>query len=83
VPQSAAAAPAPDLRDALRGVDVPALVITGECDYLPERDSAGYVQALPRARAVRLRGAGHDAYFDRPTAYADAVKTFLRSIDSR
>lgn len=81
VPQSAAAPPAPDLRGALRGVDVPALVITGECDYLPRSASEGYLQALPQAQAVRLRGAGHDAYFDQPTAYADAVMTFLHDID--
>ncbi len=81
VPQSIAAPPAPDLGGTMRGVDVPALVITGECDYLPESASAGYLRALPQARAVRLRGAGHDAYFDQPTAYTDAVVTFLHSID--
>lgn len=81
VPQSAAATPTPDLRAALPGVDVPALVITGECDYLPESASAGYLQALPKAQQVRLQGAGHDAYFDQPTTYADAVVTFLRRID--
>jgi len=83
VPQSAAAPPAPDLRGTLPGVDVPALVVTGACDYVPRRASDGYLQALPRARAVRLQGAGHDAYIDQPTAYAAAVTTFLDSIDSR
>jgi len=83
VPQSATAPPAPVLRQALRGIDVSALVITGECDYLPRSASDGYLQVLPQSQVVRLQGAGHDAYFDRPTAYADAVKTFLHGIDSR
>lgn len=82
VPQSAAAPPTPDLRAAVRGLRAPALVITGECDYLPRSASAGYVRALPRAREARLRGAGHDAYADRPTAYAGAVEAFLREPDT-
>lgn len=55
--------------DALRGVDVPALVLHGDCDKLVDISGGRRTaQAIPGARFVALEGMGHDyppAYWSR------------------
>ncbi len=76
-PQSAAAPPQPDLRPALHGTPTPALVIKGSCDYLSWSAAEDYLDVLPNSVLVYLRGAGHNAYQDRPAAVMTAVRAFL------
>ena len=77
VPQSWHHPPVPDVRPALRTVDVPALVVKGQCDYVDWPTTAAYVTTIPGARLAYLRGAGHNTYVDRPGAFLATVRAFL------
>jgi proline iminopeptidase len=65
-----------DYRAALGAVRVPALVVHGESDLMPERVSRMYAECLPNAR-LRVVQAGHFPFDERPEAFAEAVNDFL------
>lgn len=66
-----------DPHPALRHLATPALVIKGSCDYLNWSSAVDYRDTLPDARMVYLRGAGHRAYAEQPTAFFATVTAFL------
>jgi proline iminopeptidase len=76
-PQSAAARPFTDPRPALAHLATPTLVIKGSCDYLSWSSGLAYRHALPGARLVYLRQAGHNAYQDQPADFLAVVRAFL------
>jgi proline iminopeptidase len=80
VPQSLRHPPVPDLRTALTGTRVPALVLKGQCDYLDWASAVDYVDTFPNSVLAYLPGAAHDAYLDRPGRYAAAVRAFLNGV---
>jgi pimeloyl-ACP methyl ester carboxylesterase len=66
------------LRDELAGIAAPTLLVWGDRDPLvPLRLARDYERALPQARLVVLRGAGHVPMADRPAEFARAVRGFL------
>ncbi|MFF2523323.1 alpha/beta fold hydrolase [Streptomyces liangshanensis] len=73
-------------RAALRGLDVPVLVLTGELDGFcrPARAHA-LAELFPDAREAVVRGASHFPWLDEPGAFARTVAAFLdpgvRSVD--
>jgi proline iminopeptidase len=76
-PQSAAARPWADPRPQLAHNPTPALVIKGSCDYLSWASGIHYQQALPNAKLVYLRRAGHNLYQDQPVAFLAVVRAFV------
>jgi pimeloyl-ACP methyl ester carboxylesterase len=63
---------------ALRELRPPALVVWGVGDpYLPPALAERQREALPDARVVRIEGAGHWPFADRPAEVAAAVLPFL------
>ena len=66
-----------DLRAALRGLDVPTLVVHGEQESIPMDLVEEWVTALPRARLVRVPGAAHFTYAERPELVWPEVERFL------
>jgi pimeloyl-ACP methyl ester carboxylesterase len=76
-PQSAATRPWADPRPGLAHLSTPALVVKGSCDYLSWSSGLAYRQAMPRARLVYLRQAGHNTYQDQPAAFLGVVRAFL------
>jgi proline iminopeptidase len=68
----------PDLRPMLAQVTVPALIIKPQCDYLPWSFGTDLAHALPDARLVYLRGAGHSTYIERRDAFFGEVRAFIR-----
>jgi pimeloyl-ACP methyl ester carboxylesterase len=81
VPQLHPDTPAPVDRAALTSIAAPVLVVKPACDYLPWRIAVDYRDALPTARLVMLPDAGHQAYLERPAAYAGLVLAFLAGRD--
>jgi pimeloyl-ACP methyl ester carboxylesterase len=66
----------------LAGIDVPALVISGETSHRSLRSIAQQIAvALPDARFVELAGCGHVTHAERPDQFADALATFARELD--
>jgi pimeloyl-ACP methyl ester carboxylesterase len=72
----------PDSLDTLRACDVPALVLRGDEDGLSSQaDSEAMADALPQGRLVVIPSSGHLTAVEDPDAFADAVVTFLNTLD--
>lgn len=72
-----------DVTDALRDVDVPALVAVGTEDRAtPPPLAEELAQALPRARLERVEGAGHLSPIESPDEVTDLVRGFLDEVDA-
>jgi proline iminopeptidase len=63
-----------DLAAQLQDLDVPALVIWSEHDFIPRACAEHIAAALPDARWVLLEDCGHFAYFERPHVLPDLVE---------
>jgi pimeloyl-ACP methyl ester carboxylesterase len=65
----------------LPSVEVPALVVAGDDDQVvPPEEADRMAAALPRARLVRVAGAGHLVPLERPAEIADAVLALLEEV---
>lgn len=69
-----------DPRPALRRVRVPALVLRGDCDFVPADTAAEYQRTLPGATLVSVAGAGHAIARNQPERYRDLVTGFLAGV---
>jgi pimeloyl-ACP methyl ester carboxylesterase len=68
----------PKLRQRLRRIDVPTLVLWGDSDKLVTPDyGRAYAAAIPNARFTTIPNAGHYPYLEQPDAFAQAVLPFL------
>lgn len=64
---------------ALRGLDLPCLLLTGDADlWAPPPVQRLFAQHLPRAEQVVIAEAGHSAHWEQPEAFNAAVLDFLR-----
>lgn len=71
---------ATDLRPALGGVDLPALVLHGERDPICPAGAGRFLaSALPRARLALVPAAGHAPFLTRPREVAAALRAFLEA----
>ena len=69
-----------DLRDDLRRITQPALILHGSADALVPLDSSEWLaRALPNARLTVLFGAGHVPTMTRPRDVADEINRFFAS----
>ena len=66
-----------DLRDQLRRLDVPTLVLHGEQEAIPMDLVEEWVGSLPNARLVRVPKAAHFVYAERPEIVWPEVERFL------
>ncbi len=67
----------PDLRGDLARVHAPALVVKPQCDYLPWVFGTDIAAAMPNARLVYLRDAGHSLYAEEPAEVLALLRAFL------
>jgi pimeloyl-ACP methyl ester carboxylesterase len=66
---------------ATSGVDVPVMLVCGErSEVVDEQAIAHLLQLLPRAKSVRVAGAGHMVAGDRNDSFAAAVLNFLAEL---
>lgn len=69
-----------DLRNNLRRVTQPTLILHGDADVLASVESAQWLaEMLPNAKLVVLNGAGHVPIMTRPREVADEIMGFFRS----
>jgi proline iminopeptidase len=66
-----------DLRERLKQLDVPTLVVHGEQESIPMDLVEEWVTALPHARLVRVPKAAHFTYAERPELVWPEVERFL------
>lgn len=68
----------PKLKDRLRRVKVPTLVLWGSDDQVvPTRYGRNYAAAISGATFVEVGQAGHYGYLEQPQAFADEITAFL------
>lgn len=67
-----------DFRPRLAGLRTPLLVIQGTDDLVPIEASREWAAHAPDARFLRIDGAGHHPYIERPQEFFPAVETFLQ-----
>ncbi len=70
-----------DYRNALRNLNVPALVVHGGKDIMAEKDSRQYCDILKKSKFVVINDAGHFGFYDQPAGFSKIVREFLESID--
>lgn len=66
-----------DLRDRLRHLDVPTLVVHGEAESIPMDLVEEWVTSLPHGRLLRVPRAAHFTYAERPELVWPEVERFL------
>jgi proline iminopeptidase len=66
-----------DLRDQLRALETPTLVVHGEDDAIPMDMVEEWVTALPHGRLMAVPRAAHFAYAERPEMVWPVVQRFL------
>jgi proline iminopeptidase len=66
-----------DLRERLRHLDVPTLIVHGEQESIPMDLVEEWVTSLPHARLVRVPRAAHFTYAERPDVVWPEVDRFL------
>lgn len=66
-----------DYRPDARLIAAPTLVIHGDVDSIPFAASEAWTRAIPDARLLVLRNVGHFPHVEAPSAFFDAVETFL------
>lgn len=67
-----------DLHPKLRGLNIPALVITGDHDFFPFA-AEHIAQAIPGARLVTLKDCGHFPYLECPAPLREKIDAFLQT----
>ena len=67
-----------DLHPKLKGLNIPALVITGDHDFFPFA-AEHIAQAIPSARLVTLKDCGHFPYLECPAPLREQIDAFFRS----
>lgn len=66
-----------DLLPALKQLNIPALVIHGESDFVPAICAEHIARAIPGARFTLLRDCGHFSYLERPEEVHREMVAFL------
>lgn len=66
------------LKEKLRSLHVPALILHGRRDPIPHAWAEELASVLPRARLVILEESGHVAYVEEPDRLFAEVRSFLR-----
>ena len=67
-----------DLREQLRTIEAPTLVLVGDDDMIAGPVCADTIVAeLPNARRVEIAGSGHFLYIEQPEAFRTALTDFL------
>jgi proline iminopeptidase len=67
-----------DWREEFRDVTVPLLIIHGASDPMPMESAREWVEAFREASLVVLEDAGHYPFVERPEAFLQVVREFLR-----
>jgi len=70
--------PTLDLRDELRAIEAPTLVVVGDDDFICGPACAdAIVRELSNAQLVTIRDSGHPVYLEQPEAFRAALTDFL------
>jgi proline iminopeptidase len=66
-----------DVRDKIRQLDIPILVIQGQCDFMPFAAAYEYVDLYKDGTFVFIENAGHIIWWEQPTKFLEVITGFL------
>lgn len=66
-----------DPRPNLTSLQTPALILRGECDYIPWEATLSYKQSLPNSQLVIIKAAGHAITSAQPEVVLSSIRAFL------
>ena len=65
------------VKNKLRSMTLPVLILRGECDYLKWEVTYEYKSLLKNSTLLFLEGAGHMPFLERPDLVLDSIRSFL------
>ena len=65
------------VKDKLRSLTLPVLILKGECDYLKWEIVHEYKSLLKNSTLLFLEGAGHMPFLEKPELVLDSIRSFL------
>lgn len=65
------------VKDKLKSLTLPVLILKGECDYLKWEVSYEYKSLLKNSTLLYLEGAGHMPFLEKPGLVLDSIRSFL------
>jgi len=68
-----------DLLPKLKSLRIPALVISGDHEFIPAATAEHITQAVPNAHMVTLKDCGHFSYLECPAAVREQIDAFFRA----
>jgi proline iminopeptidase len=72
--------PAPSVLDALRALEVPALLVHGDADPRPVAAVEALQAELPRSQLIVLRDVGHLPFWEAPEELREQLRQFVSSL---
>ena len=67
----------PDIRNEVRKVQSPVLVIQGQCDYIPFSNAYEYVDLYPNSEYCFIENAGHEIWWEKREKYLNKILEFI------
>ncbi len=67
----------PDVRDKIRQLEIPIIVIQGQCDYIPFSSAYEYVDLYKNSAYKFIENAGHEIWWEQKERYLQVISHFL------
>lgn len=65
------------VKNKLKSLTLPVLILKGECDYLKWEVTYEYKSLLKNSTLLFLEGAGHMPFLEKPDLVLDSIRSFL------
>lgn len=73
-----------DVRNELKSIDMPTLIISSKQDYLtPIEDQYYLAERMPNADHITIENAGHASMYERPGLFVSLVLGFVNKVDKK
>lgn len=73
----------PEIRDEIRNIEVPIIVLQGQCEYHSYGSAYEYVDLYPNSQYRFIENAGHELWWEQEEQYLKEIITFLQGDSSR
>ncbi len=69
----------PDVREKIKQLDIPIIVIQGQCDYIPFSSAYEYVALYKKSSYNFIENAGHEIWWEQKEKYLNVIREFLNN----
>lgn len=68
----------PEIRQTIKTVEVPILVMQGQCEFLSFASGYEYVDLYPNSKYIFVENAGHEIWWEQREKYVDHILQFIQ-----